>query len=104
MSIRIIDNKKIFMDDREWDTYVKICRSYDRANFRGEELFKEIFESDNKGYITFIKPPSTRYTSFEVIAFLFSIFNSQQIRLMKAQVDKLIAETNEKVNVALAKI
>jgi len=102
--MKIIDNKKIDITDQEYDAYIKICRSYDRTSFKGEELFKELFETDNAGIITFIRPPSTKYTSFEVVSFAFYLYNTQQIRIIKKQCDLLLAQTNEKVNEALAKL
>ena len=103
-TVRIIDNKKISLTDREWDAYVQICRSYDRPNCKGEELFKELFESDKTGTIVFIKPPSTRYTSFEIVVFMFAIYNAQQLDLMKAEVAKTMSELTEKVNGELARV
>jgi len=80
--IRIIDNKKLALTQSEWDMYQSICRSYDRANFKGEELFKDLFESDNDGIIIFLKPPSSRYTSIEVFLFISAIFLHQHVRQM----------------------
>lgn len=83
----IIDNKKIDLTTDEWDMYENICRSYDRPNFKGEELFKDLFETDDNGIIIFLKPPSIRFTSMEVYLFLMSLFQYQHLRLMHKQVD-----------------
>lgn len=95
--IRIIDNKKISLTQAEWDLYQSICRSYDRANFKGEELFKDLFESDDDGIIVFLKPPSSRYTSIEVFLFLVGIFQHQHVRKVYGQLQVLMHEVKSKL-------
>jgi hypothetical protein len=104
MTIKIIDNKKIDLTEEEWQMYSDICLSYNRTNFRGEELFKDLFSTNNKGIITGIRPPSYKYTSFEVISFMFIIMNNQQLRIIRTQVDRLCADINEKVDKKLAEL
>lgn len=72
----------------EYSMYERICRSYDRANFTGEELFKELFETDDNGIIVMLIPPSKRFTSMEVYLFLMSIQMHQHLRLMHQQIDE----------------
>lgn len=98
MAIRIIDNKKIDLTDDEYKLYGEICRSYDRNNFKGEELFRGLFESDDAGIIMFLRPPSTKHTSLEVFLFVSTIMNHQQLRAMHAKVDGLCAEMRSKIN------
>lgn len=90
MPKKIIDNRMIEMTESEWTMYNEICKSYDKPpSMRGSDLFQGLFESDQDGFITFIKPPSTRQTSLECYLFIVSIFNHQQARLFKKQVDDL---------------
>lgn len=77
------------MTNEEWSYYEGMCKSYDRPSFKGEELFKGLFESDDNGIITFIKPPTTRYTSMEVFLFIVSIYTSQHMRQMYDQFQSL---------------
>lgn len=95
--IRIIDNKKLALTQSEWDLYQSICRSYDRPNFKGEELFKDIFESDNDGVIIFLKPPASRYTSIEIFLFISAIFQHQHMRQMHDQLKQLMNEVRTKL-------
>ena len=95
--LRIIDNKRINMEDGEYSMYENICRSYDRPSFKGEELFVGLFETDNSGTIVFINPPNKRFTSLEAYLFIVSIFNHQHMRLMHAQVDSLCADIREQI-------
>ena len=95
--IHIIDNKKLSLTQEEWDMYQAICRSYDRPNFQGEELFKNMFESDEEGIILFLKPPSSRYTSMEVFLFVSAIFLHQHTRRVYGQLQQLMDEVRGKL-------
>lgn len=96
MSIHIVDYKKLDLTEDEWNMYCKICRSYDRPNFKGEELFRDLFETDDDGIIIFLKPPSKNYTSMEVFLFVMSIQVHQHLRLMHKRVDESIKSMEEK--------
>lgn len=95
--MRIIDNKKVDMTNDEWAMYEKIVKSYTTMTNRGEDLFIDLFETDDNGIIMFLKPPSKRQTSFEVFLFLMSLMQHQHLRLMQKQVDDLCAQVREKL-------
>lgn len=97
MPIRIVDNKKLEMTDDEFEMYRNICASYDRENFKGADLFKNLFESDDNGIIMILKPPTSRYTSLEVFLFVASIMEQQHLRLMHQEVDNLCNQMKEKI-------
>jgi hypothetical protein len=98
MSLQIIDNKKLDMTSDEWTMYQKIVKSYTSLTNRGEDLFIDLFESDDNGIIMFLKPPSKRQTSLEVFLFLMSLMQHQHLRLMQKQVDDLCSQVREKLN------
>lgn len=95
---RIIDNKRIELTNDEWTSYQKICRSYDRPNFRGEELFKDHFETNEHGTIIFVRPPEKKYSSLEVFCFLISIMTNQHLRLMREQATMMVKEAGKKID------
>lgn len=95
--MKIIDNKKIDMTDDEWSMFNKIVQSYTTSTNNGEDLFKDLFETDDNGIIIFLKPPSTFRTSFEVFLFLMSIMQHQHLRLMHKQIDDLCAQLKKKI-------
>ena len=86
MAMKVIDNKRIDLTVDEWNMYQKIVRSYTTATSKGEDLFIDLFETDEHGIITFLKPPSKRQTSLEVFLFLISIMVHQHLRIMHSQV------------------
>ena len=100
--IRIVDHKKIELSNDEFAAYESLCRSYDRPNFKGEELFKDHFEVNNHGVIIFVRPPHKRYSSLEVYCFLISIMVNQHLRVVHEQTQTLVTEAREKINELVA--
>lgn len=96
MSIQIIDNKKVDMTSDEWELYQKIVRSYTDVTGKGEDLFIDLFETNDDGIIVFLKPPSKRRTSLEVFLFLMSLMQHQHLRLMHQQIDDAVKEIKKK--------
>jgi hypothetical protein len=97
MSIRIVNNKKLDMTNDEWDMYQKIVVSYTTPTNKGEDLFIDLFETDNNGIIVFLRPPSRRQTTFEVFLFLMALFQHQHLRLMHSQIDDMCVQIKEKL-------
>jgi len=97
MSIRVVDNKKLEMTEDEWNMYQKICKSYTTLSNKGEDYFIDLFETNEKGIIIFLKPPSKRQTSLEVFLFLMSLMQHQHLRLISDQAQELFTEIKEKI-------
>jgi hypothetical protein len=106
-SIYIIDNKKINLTTDEWRLYEEICKGYDNPPAtRGKDLFSELFETDEKGIIIFLRPPR-RATTMEVCLFLVNVMVQQQMRINKEAVSNAVKRVDEavkKVEEALGKI
>lgn len=98
MTIRIIDNKKINLSDDEWNHYVKIVKSYTTNTNNGADLFQDLFETDENGLIIFLKPPSKKQTSLEVVLFLQNITVQQHIRQMYEQVADICSQITDKIS------
>ncbi len=86
--LRIIDNKKVDLTDDEWTIYQKVVESYNTDTFDGKILFKNLFESDQNGIISYLIPPDGKYCSMEIIVFIHSIMLHQQLRLFRNQAKK----------------
>jgi hypothetical protein len=95
--MKVIDNKKIDLTEDEWNMYIKIVKSYTTITNKGEDLFADLFETDDNGVIIFLKPPSKRQTSFEVFLFLMSIMAHQHLRLMHKEVGDICSQMKEKM-------
>jgi hypothetical protein len=98
MSIKVVNNKKVDMTEDEWTMYQKIVQSYTTATNKGEDLFIDLFETDDSGIIMFLRPPYKRQTSFEVFLFLMSLMSHQHLRLMQSQVTDICKEMKNKIN------
>ena len=97
MALRVVCNKRLDMTDDEFQLYQKIVKSYTTPTNKGEDLFIDLFESDGRGVIVFLRPPSTRRTTLEVFLFLMSLSQHQHLRLMQEQVDDLCKQIKEKL-------
>lgn len=95
MSIRVIDNKKLDMTDDEYVMYQKIIASYTGLGTRGEDLFMDLFESNDDGVIVFLKPPNKRHTSLEVFLFLMALMQHQHLRLIHQEVREVLGQLKE---------
>ena len=98
MPLIVIDNKRVNLTNDEIKMYQKIVASYTSLTNKGEDLFSDLFETDEDGIIIFLKPPSKRYTSFEVFLFLMSIQQQQHLRLMYGQVQDICNQMKSKMN------
>lgn len=97
MPIRVIDNKRVDLTNDEDRMYRKIVASYTSLTNKGEDLFIDLFETDDNGIIIFLKPPSKRQTSFEVFLFLMSIQQHQHLRLMQNEVSDICNQMKQKM-------
>ncbi len=93
--IHIVHNKKLSMTPQEMEAFTNICRAYDRPNFRGDDLFIDLFETDKNGHITFIKSPS-RQTSMEVFLFVCALYEHQGRRIMEAREEERLNALSKK--------
>lgn len=93
--LRVICNKRIELTDDEWLMFTQICESY--KEYGGESLFEDLFETDSKGIIQFLKPPSKKQTSLEIFLFLTAVFNHQHVRQMYEIIEDLANQVKSKL-------
>jgi hypothetical protein len=96
--IKIIDNQKLDMSDSEWTMYQKIVDSYTTPYQRGEDLFIDLFQSNDDGIIVVLKPPSKRHTSMEVFFYLVALQQQQHLRVMYALVEDVCEQMRNKMS------
>lgn len=107
MSIRVVNYEPLDMTDDEYALYQKIVKSYTNSTTNGADKFVDLFESDSAGIIRFLKPPSNRHTTFEIILFLMMLQQQQHIRLMYAEVADIAKQMKDKmaeIDTKLAKL
>lgn len=96
--IKIIGYKKVDLTDDEYSQYLNIKDSYTRENFNGEELFRDLFETDETGMITYIKALGNKQISLEIIFFVMNLMLNQWLRASVKRVTYFIkyAELKQK--------
>jgi hypothetical protein len=104
MTIRIIDNQKINLTDDEYKYYYDMCRRYDRQSYKGEDIFKGLFITNEDGLIVFIHPPKEKAASMEVYMFVISIMHMQAVRVLYQKYDLLCKKLEDRINKALDKL
>jgi hypothetical protein len=95
--MKVVDNKQIEMTDAEFAEFEKICKASDRPNYKGEELFRDRFVTDDNGRIIYLKALGNRYVSFEAVFFLMNLMQNQHMRAMYTQIIELSKKIDEKM-------
>jgi hypothetical protein len=98
MTLRVVNNKRLDMTEDEFSMYQKIVKSYTTATNKGEDLFIDLFETDDRGIIIFLRPPTTRRTTLEIFLFLMALFQHQHIRLAYQQVEDICQQMKSKMS------
>ena len=105
MTLRIIDHKRIDLTSDEYDLYLKIVASYTNPPYqKGEDLFIDLFETDDNGLIIFLKPPSKRQTSMEIFLFLSSLMLQQHLRASVNEFNTICKKMQDRINILDAKL
>src|SRR5580692_11761769 len=97
MAIRVVCNMKLDLTNDEWGLYQNIVKSYTVGQNKGEDMFIDLFVSNDQGQILFLKPPSKRQTSLEVYLLLLTFQQAQQLRQINKQVDDMVEQIKTKL-------
>lgn len=93
--VRIIHNQKVSMTDREFEDYKSIAQSYNRPNFKGEDLFQGLYHTDDDGLITHIGVPSGVQTSMEVFFFISALYQHQNVRRWEERINEVVLKAEQ---------
>lgn len=99
MALRVIANRRIELTEDEWKYYQEICNHYTG----GKELFNDLFETDETGLITFLRPPNGRF-SLEVVLFLQNIMVHQYVRRMYREHKEVLEELKSELEKVRSKV
>jgi len=99
MSLRIIANRRIELTEDEWKYYQEICQHYTS----GKELFNNLFETNELGLITFLRPPNGKF-SMEVVLFLQNIMVHQYVRKMYNEHQAVLKELKGELEKVRSKV
>ena len=85
--MRAIDYKKVDMTDEEWKYYQELVKQYTGDTRKGSDYFRSLFETDNDGIITIIKPASS--IPWAVLFFVQNIMINQRLRSNDQRLDEI---------------
>lgn len=78
--IRAVAYQKVEMTDQEFTYYKELIEQFTNDKDNGEDFFKDLFESDEEGFITFIKP--NKPTPWAIIFFVQQLMITQRLRVI----------------------
>ena len=96
MSIRVIDYKGVEMTNEEYEYYKEVVDSFSDGTYSGREQFRDVFNVDDDGCITMIKPPLRKQIAWAVLFFLQNLMINQRIRRMEKYIAEFI--NDRKIN------
>jgi hypothetical protein len=76
---RIVDYKEVEMTDEEFDYFNKLHASFPD----GKEQFRDLFDTDGDGCITFIHPPIGKEIGWGILFFVQNLMINQRLRRME---------------------
>jgi len=87
---QIIDHKAVDMADEEYAYYKKLVEEFTVGMANGKEQFRDLFDVDGDGCITFIHPPIRKEIGWGVLFFVQNLMINQRIRRMERQVGQWV--------------
>lgn len=78
--MKIIANKNVSMTNEEFDYYNELVKNFSKDTFNGASYFYDLFEVDNDGFITIIKP--NKPIPQIILFFVQQLMISQRIRII----------------------
>lgn len=90
MPRRIIDFKSVDMLPEEYEYYLSLVNEFTLGGYSGKEQFRDMFEVDDDGCITIIKPPLKKEVGWAIILFLQNLMINQRLRRMEKRVTEIL--------------
>jgi len=85
--MKAIDYKKVDMTDEEWKYYQGLIVQYTDDTHKGSEYFRDLFETDDNGIITIIKP--VKSIPWAVLFFVQNVMINQRLRSNDQRLDEI---------------
>lgn len=92
MSRRIIDFKSVDMELEEFEYYQKLVEEFTMGGYSGKEQFRDMFDVDDDGCITIIRPPLKKEVGWAIIVFLQNLMINQRLRRMERKIMEILNE------------
>ena len=92
MSRKVIDFKSVDMEPEEFEYYQKLVQEFTQGPYSGKNQFHDIFDVDEDGCITIIRPPLKKEVAWGVIFFLQNLMINQRLRRMERKILEMLNE------------
>ena len=80
MALHVVDYKQVDMMDEEFEYYEKLIQEFTSGAYLGKDQFRDVFEVDGDGCITFIHPPIKKQIAWAVLFFIQNLMINQRLR------------------------
>jgi hypothetical protein len=97
MTSRVIDFKYVDMTDEEYEYYQRLVAEFTYGNYLGKDQFHDIFDVDEEGCITFIRPPLKKQVAWAVIVFLQNLMANQHSRRMEREINQRLEHMEKRI-------
>jgi len=85
--IKAIDHRKIDITEEEYKFYQKLIKMHTDDSNKGTDYFKDLFETDDDGIITIIKP--VKSIPWAVLFFVQNVMINQKLRSNDQRLDAI---------------
>jgi len=92
--IKGIAYQKVDLTEQEFEFYQELVKQYTDENKKGSEYFEDLFETNDAGIITIIKP--TKSIPWAILFFVQNLMINQQLRSNDERMSKLEKMIGEK--------
>jgi len=87
---RIIDHKVVDMTDDEFVYYNSLIEEFTYGTYQGKNQFHDIFDVDEDGCISLIRPPLKKQVGWAIIVFLQNLMINQRLRRMEKKIEEAL--------------
>ena len=85
--IRAIDFQKVEMSDEEFKYYQELVKKLTTAETKGSDYFRDLFNTDDNGLITIIKP--SKPVPWDVMFFVQNLLFNQHLRSYDVRIKEI---------------
>lgn len=85
--MKAIDYKNVDMTEQEFEFYNQLIKTYTIGNGDGKAYFNDLFEVDDNGIITIIKP--IKSVPWGILFFIQNLMINQHLRSFEARINRL---------------
>jgi len=87
---KVIAFKQVDITEEEYSYYLRLVEQFTTPTYDGKEQFRDIFDVDEDGCISFIRPPLSKQVGWGVLFFLQNLMINQRLRRIEKKIEEKI--------------